>query len=200
MKESGMGIARINTKHGDVDQWDGIVSRLKKLGVKIMIDIKSKEVLSWVKCVKPDYVAVSFAEDVGRIREVRKIVDGKTKIVSKIETARGLRNVENLIDVSDGIMVARGDLGKSLSLERVPKVQRDILRKCGVKNKFDIVATEMLLSMINSKVPSSAEVGDVWNAVFLGASAVMLSEETAIGKYPVLAVQWMKKIVDEAEK
>ena len=125
--------------------------------------------------------------------------DKSVKIISKIENQKGIDNIDNIIRVSDGIMLGRGDLGKNISMEKVPIIQKLIMRKCFKKKKFDITATEMLLSMVKYKRPTNAEVSDVANAILDGSDAVMLSEETAIGKYPALTVKIMKKIITEIE-
>lgn len=200
MKENGMSIARINTKHGDFKQWEKIISNCKKINCQIMIDIKCKDFLSWVKEKKPEYLAISYAESEKYIRGVIKEIDPHTKVISKIESKKGILNFKNVIDASWGIMIARGDLSKNLSFEKVPAAQNLIIKKTIRNKKFVIVATEMLLSMVNSKKPTNAEASDVFLAVLNGADATMLSEETAIGKYPSLAVEAMRKILIEAEK
>jgi len=122
------------------------------------------------------------------------------KIISKIESKKGVENFDEILNASWGTMIARGDLGEAVSLEKVPCLQRNLTKKTIEKNKFLIVATEMLLSMTENKKPTRAEVSDVANAVFDGASAVMLSEETAIGKNPIESVVYMRKIIEDAEK
>jgi pyruvate kinase len=124
----------------------------------------------------------------------------ETFLISKIESKRGVENFDEILAASDGIMIARGDLGVAESLEKVPPMQKDFTNKAKVKDKFLITATEMLLSMVDNPEPTRAEVSDVANAVFDNSSAVMLSEETAIGKYPVETVIMMRKIIVEAEK
>lgn len=203
MKEmalAGMDIARINTKHGDQKQWEEIISNARKLRIKIMLDIKNLKFIDWVKSQKPDYVAVSFAEKSSEINHIKSKLNKDVKIVSKIETELGIKNISQLIKSSWGIMVARGDLAKNVNFEQVPVLQREIIKKCRASRKFAITATEMLLSMTKSNSPTRAEVSDVATAVFLGSHGVMLSEETAIGKYPVLCVLTMRKITNESEK
>ena len=200
MKLAGMDIARLNTKHGDKEQWEIIVSNCKKIKCPIMLDIKDTKVLPWIELQAPEYLAISYAESAEYIQKVKKFVDHNVKIISKIETKNGLKNLTSLIRNSYGIMVARGDLSNNLNFEKVPVAQLEIIRRCKRDKRFVITATEMLLSMVNSKKPENAEVSDIATAVFEGSNAVMLSEETAIGKNPVLCVKTMRKIVSEAEK
>lgn len=198
--KSGMDIARINTKYGSVKEYQRTLNHLKKTKCKIMFDIKNLQILEWIKTQDYDYLAVSFAESKEQIKKIRKIVGNKIKIISKIESEKGLENLDDLISESDGIMVARGDLGKSIKMEKVPITQKIIIRKCNLKRRMVITATEMLLSMVNSKSPGKAEVSDIANAVLDGSDALMLSEETTIGKYPVLALKTMHTIINETEK
>jgi len=200
MSLAGMDIVRINTKYGNEKQWEEMISNAKKLGVKIMIDIKKLKTLSWIAFQKIDYLAVSFAEKASVINHIKSKISKNVKIVSKIETELGIKNINELIKSSWGIMVARGDLAKNVNFEQVPVLQREIIKKCRASRKFAITATEMLLSMTKSNSPTRAEVSDVATAVFLGSHGVMLSEETAIGKYPVLCVLTMRKITNESEK
>jgi pyruvate kinase len=202
MIHNGMTIARINTKHGNTKQYEKIINNIRKIGkCKIMIDIKNMEIIDWINTQKIDYVAIAFADSVNKIKKIRKKLDQKSiKIVSKIENKKAVLNVDNIMKVSDGVMVARGDLGKNVAFEKVPIIQKIIMKKAAKKKKFDITATEMLLSMTKRKIPTRAEVSDVANAVLDGTDAVMLSEETAIGKYPALTVGVMKRIVNATEK
>lgn len=200
MKSAGMDIVRINTKYGDFSQWEGILENAKKLKLKILIDIKGDSHLAWVKKQDFDYLAVSFTESSKMIQNIKKRFNSKITIISKIETRKGFKKIDEILEESFGIMVARGDLSKNVHYEKVPALQREILKKCYITNKFGITATEMLLSMTNSKTPTNAEVNDVATAIFLGSKGIMLSEETSIGKYPVLSVKTMRKISKESEK
>ena len=202
MVAAGMDIARINTKYGSTEEYLQITSRLTKIGnCRIMFDIKALKMIRWLKTQKFDYLAVSFAETASQIKRIRKMFYPRNiKIISKIETKGGIRNIDSLIEESDGIMVARGDLGKNISFEKVPLVQKLIIKKCNKKNTMVITATEMLCSLTHSKVPERSEVSDIANAVLDGSDALMLSEETAIGKYPVLAIKIMGIVIKETEK
>ena len=149
-----------------------------------------------------DYLALSFVNTKEDVIEARKLIDeagGDALIISKIESQSGIDNIDEIIEVSDGIMVARGDLGVEVPMEELPMLQKGIIRKCREKGKFAIVATEMLASMYDSPRPTRAEVSDVANAILDGTDCVMLSGETTIGQYPVSAVSIMSKICEYVE-
>lgn len=151
-----------------------------------------------------DWFAHSFVREAGHILEVKDLLSKfgarKTFVIAKIEDREGFENLDKIISVSDGIMVARGDLGVSVKRELVPLLQKHIIEKTNAAKKTDIVATQMLDTMINNPYPTRAEVNDVAVAVMQGADYVMLSAETAAGKYPVLAVQEMQRIICTIEK
>ena len=151
-----------------------------------------------------DYLGLSFvreASDVVKLRELLHSHGNTTaRIISKIEKPQAVNNIDAIIEVSDGIMVARGDLGIEISNEKVPIVQKTIIRKANTKRKVVIVATQMLDSMIENPIPTRAETSDVANAILDGTDAIMLSGETAAGAYPVEAVAMMKKIADNVEE
>ena len=149
-----------------------------------------------------DAIALSFvrtAQDVERTREIVVKEGGHVPIIAKIEKHEAVTNIDSIIAASDGIMVARGDLGVEIDLERVPLVQKDIIRKCNALGKPVITATQMLVRMVDNPRPTRAEATDVANAVLDGTDAVMLSDETAAGKYPVEAAAMMDRIVKTAE-
>jgi len=200
MASEGMTIARINTKYGSIEQYKEITNNLRGTRCRILFDIDSLKMLGWIRKQRFDYLAVSFAESAGQIRKIRKMVGKKAKIISKIENGKGIKKIDELIRESYGIMVARGDLGRNIPIEKVPIFQKVIIKKCNKSMKMAVTATEMLLSMTKRKIPERAEVSDVANAVLDGSDALMLSEETAIGKYPVLAVRTMRKIIKETQK
>jgi pyruvate kinase len=150
-----------------------------------------------------DYVAVSFvrsAEDILRVREFIRQEKKDTPIIAKIEKHEAIEHMEELIEGSDGIMVARGDLGVEIPLEEVPGIQKKLIQRANSLGKPVITATQMLYSMVNSPRPTRAEATDVANAVMDGTDAVMLSEETATGLYPVKAVQFIARIAHNAER
>lgn len=150
-----------------------------------------------------DFIAHSFVRNAADIKEVQDILDehgSNIKIISKIENQEGVDNIDEIIDASYGIMIARGDLGIEVPIERIPGIQRNIIRKCVACRKPVIVATQMLHTMINNPRPTRAEVTDIANAIYYRTDALMLSGETASGKYPLEAVQTMARIAEQAEK
>lgn len=152
---------------------------------------------------KLDYVALSYVgskDDVLELKNEIKKLGGKTPVIAKIERQLALDNLDGIIRAADAIMIARGDLGNEIPLEKIPFVEWDILRRCKDAVKPVITATQMMLSMTENPLPTRAEVTDVAFAIVNGSDAVMLSEETASGHHPVETVAMMEKIVSEAEK
>ena len=150
-----------------------------------------------------DFIAHSFVRSAADVRAVQAILDAYNsdiKIISKIENQEGVDNIDEIIDASYGIMIARGDLGIEVPIERIPGIQRQLIRKCQEKKKPVIVATQMLHTMINNPRPTRAEVTDIANAIYSSADALMLSGETASGKYPIEAVRTMAAIAEQAEQ
>jgi pyruvate kinase len=146
-----------------------------------------------------DWLALSFIQRADDVHEVRKLVGDRAAVLSKIEKPSAISDLDAIIAASDGLMVARGDLGVEMPVERVPGLQKQITRKARAAGKPVVVATQMLESMISSPVPTRAEVSDVATAVFDGADAVMLSAESAIGQFPLEAIQMMDRIAIEVE-
>jgi pyruvate kinase len=162
-----------------------------------------KEDIKFAVEQNPDYLALSFVSSNDDIKSVKSIIskyDADIPIITKIERKQAVADFNNILLASDGIMVARGDLGVDIPLEKVPLVQKEIIRKCNRVGKPVITATQMLESMVNAALPTRAEVTDVANAIFDGTDATMLSAETSIGNYPVASVKMMVKIAREAEK
>ena len=163
------------------------------------ITLKDKEDLAYGKKIGVDIVAVSFVRKASDITEVKALVESNIKIIAKIELKEAMKNLDSIIDESDGVMVARGDLGVQLPLEQVPFAQKKILDTANYKGKISITATEMLQSMKISFRPTRAEVTDITNAILEGTDAVMLSAETSIGDHPNNVVKVMASICEEAD-
>lgn len=169
---------------------------------------KDREDAAYLVHIEPpiDYIALSFVQRKEDIQELIDLMDDegipqekRPAIIPKIEKPAALRNIDEILAISDGIMVARGDLGVELGLQRVPFAQKFLIRKANAAGKFVITATQMMESMIENAVPTRAEVSDVANAVFDGTDAVMLSGESAMGVDPVNTVHWMGRVIAEAE-
>lgn len=161
-----------------------------------------KDILFGIKH-KVDYIALSFVRRASDIRELRAILvkaKSTAKIIAKIETREAIQNIDEIITETDGVMVARGDLAVEILAQEVPILQKMIIKKCNIAGKPVIVATQMMESMIKSPVPTRAEVSDVANSILDGADAVMLSEESALGEYPVETVKMMSDVAEIAEK
>jgi len=149
-----------------------------------------------------DIVAVSFVntrDDIIRARNILNSFGANPWIIAKIETKKGFDNISEILNESDGLMVARGDLGIEVGIEKVPVIQKRLIKKANARAKPVIVATQMLLSMVNSPYPTRAEVSDIANALLDGADAVMLSDETTIGRYPIKAVETLVRVILETQ-
>lgn len=146
-----------------------------------------------------DWLALSFVQRPEDMEEARRLADGRAAILAKIEKPSAVEHFDDILKVSDGIMVARGDLGVELPLQQVPPIQKRLIRKCRYAAKPVIVATQMLESMIESPMPTRAEVSDVAAAIYEGTDAIMLSAESAAGQFPIEAVQTMDKVATEVE-
>lgn len=175
---AGADIIRINLKYSPIDKSKKIRKKIINSGnAKILVDIKKREKIKQLIDKKFDYLAISFAEDSMEIEKIRNMFSRKIKIISKIETKKGVAK-----------------------FEKVPMIQKMINKKCNRKKIISITATEMMPSMTKYKRPSRAEVTDVANAILEGSEFLLLAEETAVGRYPILSVKNMKKIINETEK
>ncbi len=172
-----------------------------EISIKSLTEKDIKDIEFGIKN-KVDFFAFSFVrkpEDVIELREILNKKKSKARIIAKIETPQAVRNFDEILALCDGIMVARGDLAIEVPAEKVPQIQKMIIKKCNDAGKIVITATQMLESMIKSPVPTRAEVSDVANAILDGTDAIMLSEETTLGEYPIEAVSMMSKIAYEIE-
>ena len=160
---------------------------------------KDRKDLEFVCELGVDWLALSFVQRPRDVEEARELVKGRAAILSKIEKPAAVTSFDEILKVSDGIMVARGDLGVELPVQQVPPIQKQLVRRCRRAGKPVIVATQMLESMINAPVPTRAEVSDVAAAIYEGADAVMLSGESAAGEYPLEAVRTMNNVAEEVE-
>lgn len=162
--------------------------------------VKDRSDLDFALSIGVDWVALSFVQRPEDVAEARKIVQGRAAVLSKLEKPAAIDRLDEIITLSDAVMVARGDLGVELPPEDVPSIQKQIVRRCREAGKPVVVATQMLESMISSPAPTRAEASDVATAVYDGADAVMLSAETAAGKYPFEAVAIMDRIIARVER
>merc|ERR1711972_503502 len=174
-----------------------------KVELPVLQDKDVKDLVEFGILQGVDFVAASFVQDGNDVKLIRKTLGlrGRSiKIISKIENQEGINNIDEIIDESDGIMVARGDMGMEINIEKVGLVQKMIIAKCNMKGKFVVTATQMLDSMERAPRPTRAEATDVLNAVLDGTDVVMLSGETANGRFPEAAVSTMRKICERAEQ
>lgn len=172
------------------------------LSMPYISEVDKQDILFGVK-MGYDYLAASFARNKQDIEEVRKLITdngGRMKIIAKVENMQGIDNLDEILEASDGIMVARGDMGVEVPMEEVPVIQKMMIKKALKKGKIVITATQMLDSMIKNPRPTRAETTDVANAIYDGTSAIMLSGESAAGSYPIEAVKTMARIAKRAEQ
>jgi len=220
MLKGGMDIARFNLAYGTLQEHSQLISKVRSLSQKLKLplgilldlpglklghgDIKAAfgQHLDFALTEDADFVALSFISSVRQVREVKQLLRKKKAdipVIVKIEEARALAESGAMLEAGEGIMVARGDLALNISIEKVPMAQKQLINEANRQGKPVITATQMLESMVRSATPTRAEAADVANAVLDGSDALMLSEETAIGSYPVEATEIMVKIVLEAE-
>lgn len=180
----------------------GVNVNCSRIGIPFLSE-KDKEDIKFANMMNVDFLALSFVSSVEDVLVVNDLLinlgNDHLSIISKIETERAIEDIDEIIRVSDGIMIARGDLGVEIPMERIPSIQKLIINKCHNQGKTSIVATELLSSMEYYNKPTRAEVSDIANAVIDGIDAVMLSGETTIGRHPVLTLQTMEKIIRSAE-
>ena len=200
-KENGGVLCRI-TAGGTIRSGAGFVV-IGKSTSKSFIDDTIREHILYAISQQPDYLALSYvstAQDIADVKALLAQNNANIPLIIKIERAQAIKNLDSILSLSDGIMVARGDLGVELPLEMVPLVQKDIIGKCNRLGIPVITATEMLESMVTSSRPTRAETTDVANAIFDGTDATMLSAETSIGSHPVTALKMMAKIALQTGK
>jgi len=199
--KAGDVICRI-MRGGKLSSHKGINIPNLSMNISSLTDKDSQDILFGIKN-KVDFIGLSFirsAEDIIKVRKIlKKNKAEEISLIAKIEKKEAVGNLKEIIEFSDGIMIARGDLGVEIPLEDVPLVQKNIIKKCNYVGKPVITATQMLMSMMNNPRPSRAEVMDVANAILDGTDAIMLSEETAVGEYPLEAVNIMNKIAQKIE-
>ena len=187
---------------GELGEKKGVNVPYVKVNLPGITEQDKKDIIFGIE-QKFDFIAASFVRSAEVIREIRKLLNdngGKDiGIIAKIENAEGVENIDSIIEASDGIMVARGDLGVEIPASQVPHIQKEIIRKCNEHYTPVITATQMLDSMIRNPRPTRAEVADVANAIYDGTDAIMLSGETAAGKYPVDALKMMADIAEMTE-
>ena len=187
---------------GDILNHKGLNAPGAELKMSFISEQDRKDILFGIE-QDYDYIALSFVRTAKDVEAVRAILDfsgSKMKIIAKIESTQGVENLEEILAAADGLMVARGDMGVELPPEQVPYIQKKMIDMANAAGKITICATQMLESMTHNPRPTRAEVGDVANAVYDGATAVMLSGESAAGDYPLESVEMMSKIAEESEK
>lgn len=207
LKNSGVAIFRINGSFGI--PYIRIIDELKEKNIPILVDlpgsrtknkhmyVTDEDLIQFAINNKLDYVGLSYVKNAEEVRKLKDVLNPfNIKVIAKIENKEGFENRMEIIKEADKILIDRGDLGTSIGFENVPRHQIEILKSCNMLNKEVIVATEMMMSTLNSTKPNCADVSDVYFAVHHGADYVMLSEETAIGKNPLETVKIMKKIID----
>jgi len=220
MLKGGMNVARLNLAYGTFEEHNQIISIVRqisqklKISVGILLDLPGLkrlkgdtrdifyEHLEFAHSQNADFIALSFISSPQQVKEVKvllKNMNAYIPIIVKIERAQALERSNELLETSEGIMVARGDLALDISIEKVPLAQKSLIKEANRCGKSVITATQMLESMVRSTTPTRAEATDVANAILDGSDAIMLSEETAVGNYPVEATETMARIAWEAE-
>jgi pyruvate kinase len=200
VEKTGESLRLLAMNGGVIDDGKGVNVPNKQLSVPTL-SLRDKKIIEFAEEQEIEYLALSFTRNAKDVADVRSAAEGfKGAVVAKIENFEGIENFEEILKASEGIMVARGDLGVEIEPERVPLVQKSLIRQCNQAGKTVVTATEMLESMMHQPNPTRAEVSDVANAILDGTDATMLSGETAVGEYPVESVAMMARIALEAEK
>jgi len=197
-KKDALGLVALTS--GELEDGKGVNIPYKRLTVPTLSS-RDREIVTLAKEKDVEFIALSFTRNARDVKNLTKETRGfKGAVMAKIENFEGVNNFDEILEAADGIMVARGDLGVEIEPEKVPLVQKSIIKKCNQRGKTVVTATEMLESMMNNPIPTRAEVSDVANAILDGTEVTMLSGETAVGQYPVEAVLMMSRIAVEAEK
>ena len=197
-KKDALGLVALTS--GELEDGKGVNIPYKKLTVPTLSS-RDREIVTLAKEKDVEFIALSFTRNARDVKNLTKETRGfKGAVMAKIENFEGVNNFDEILEAADGIMVARGDLGVEIEPEKVPLVQKSIIKKCNQRGKTVVTATEMLESMMNNPIPTRAEVSDVANAILDGTEVTMLSGETAVGQYPIEAVLMMSRIAVEAEK
>lgn len=194
-------ISTVVERGGDLSNNKGVNLPTLNAPVKAVTDKDTEDALFAIENIKPDFFALSFVQRAKDIEELRKLIgNNKIGIIAKIEKPQAIANLDEIAQAADGLLVARGDMGVEMGDEKVPVMQRKIIKAAKKYNKPVIVATQMMMTMVSSPLPTRAEANDVATAVYLDADSVMLSNETAVGEYPVETVTMMDKILDYTEQ
>ncbi len=205
LEATGVSTTEVKTRvvyGGTISDRKGVNLPGVRVSLPAMSD-KDRKDLAYISSKNFDYIAASFVRKAGDVKDVRNFSRDRgctAKIISKIETQEAVENIREIVEESDGILIARGDMAIEMPFELIPVIQKVIMKLCNEKNRFVITATQMMESMVNNPVPTRAEITDVANAVIDGTSAVMLSAETSVGKYPVETVTAMEKILRSTER
>jgi len=200
VKKQNDSLRLLATTNGEIDDGKGVNIPHKKLAAPTLSS-RDLEIVDLAKECDAEFIALSFTRNAQDVNNLKKEANGfKGATIAKIENSEGVDKFDEILDAADGIMVARGDLGVEIEPEKVPHIQKSIIKKCNQKGKIVVTATEMLESMTYGPIPTRAEVSDVANSILDGTEVTMLSGETAVGRYSVESVLMMSRIANETEK